>query len=142
MSDEKPQTFEVHPRFKSTKKKPKTPTKTQQMRRCDTLFGQIIRLPGRCYICGSTEVIQCAHGFSRSYRATRWDERNAWCLCRRHHMYFTQKPLEWDDWMRSEMGEALYAEVRTLATTGRNPDYSETLARLQARLAAAEGRSA
>lgn len=84
----------------------------------DALFGKIIRRDGYCHICGSTEVVQCAHGFSRRYRAVRWDERNAWALCRRHHLYFTHRPLEWEEWMRDEMGDDAYDKLRYDALYG------------------------
>lgn len=135
-------TPEVEPRFKSTKKKPKTPTKTQQLRKADALFSLLIRSRGRCENCGSSEYLQCAHGFSRRYRAVRFDERQVWALCRGCHVYFTHRPLEWDVWMRDRMGEALYAEVRALALTGPNPDLAAEVARLSALLAETEGRSA
>lgn len=121
---------------KAKKRKGPTP-----MVECDTLFGKIIRSRGACEgRCNGQPKgpLQCAHGFSRRYRATRWDERQCWCLCAGCHMYWTQRPLEWDVWMRDRLGESLYEELRVLALTGRNPDLKETAARLRERWAQVE----
>jgi hypothetical protein len=95
-------------------------------RRADMLFSKLIRLrDGRCRCCHSTQYLQCAHGFSRRYTATRWDARNAWALCRACHTFYTYRPIEWDDWMREEMGTVMYEALRYKAH-GRDfekPDY-------------------
>lgn len=116
-------------------KQPKRKTKRRANRTkgCDTIFGRIIRSRGACENCGRTTGLQAAHGFSRRYRAVRWDERNCFCLDAGCHLYYTMRPLEWDDWMRERLGIDLYYELRLLATTGRNPDLDETLASLKAR---------
>lgn len=112
------------------KRRPKRANTTKQ---CDTLFGKFVRSRGRCEIEGCTSAdLQCAHGFSRRYRATRWDDRNAFCLCRGHHLYYTVRPLEWDEWMKQRLGP-LYDELRTLALTGPNPSLPAVLASLRER---------
>lgn len=115
-----------------TKRKPK---RLNQTKVCDGLFGKIIRSRGACEIetCGQTFDLQCAHGWSRGYRAVRWDERNAFCLCRGCHLKYTMRPIEWDDWLRQRWGDELYAELRTLALTGPNPNLAETRVRLRER---------
>ena len=119
------------PNFKAPKKKRK---KSQSLTvQCDTLFGQIIRSRGACEDCGKVTDLQAAHGFSRRYRAVRWDERNCFALDRGCHLKYTVRPLEWDEWLRNRWGEDLYTELRELALHGRNPDLKETLARLQER---------
>lgn len=129
----------VEPNFKGAKK---TRRKTSLLKSCDTLFGKIVRFPGVCVSCGSREVIQCAHGFSRRYRAVRWDERNAFPLCRAEHVFYTHRPLEWDAWLRDRWGVELYEELRDLAMHGRNPDLKTVQAQLQLRLTYLEGRAA
>ena len=126
---------QVTSRLKTQKKAPKTPTKTAQLKACDVLFGRVIRARGGCEACGSRSNLQCAHGFSRRYRATRWDERHCFSLCRGCHFRFTVRPLEWDEFMRDRLGEVLYEELRDLALTGPNPDLAVTFARLTQRWA-------
>lgn len=114
--------------------KPKRkPKKLNQTKVCDGLFGKIIRSTGECVHCAQTFDLQCAHGFSRGYRAVRWDERNAFCLCRGCHLYFTVRPIEWDDWLRARWGDELYTELRTLALHGPNPKLAEMLVLLRER---------
>ncbi|HMI47106.1 MAG TPA: HNH endonuclease [Gemmatimonadaceae bacterium] len=100
----------------------------------DELFGKVVRAPGVCYRCGTEFGLQCAHGFSRSYRATRWDLRNGFCLCRGCHVYFTHRPIEWDNWLQVEWGDDLYAEMRALALSGVRPDHKAIIADLRERL--------
>lgn len=120
---------EATPRPKSKRRKAKTP-----MKACDELFGRIIRARGRCEVCGTPHDLQCAHGFSRRYRAVRWDERNAFALCRGCHLKYTVRPLEWDEWLLDRWGAVLYEEMRRLALHGRNPNLKEEAARLRARV--------
>ena len=114
------------------KKKRKKSKKATITDRADAIFGQIVRAPGYCCNCGSTDTIQCAHGFSRSYRSVRWDTRNAFPLCRACHFHFTQRPLEWDEWLRNKWGEDLYAEIRALALAGEKVDMPELIESLRA----------
>lgn len=89
----------------------------------DKLCGAIVRARGACEAEGEhSGPLQWAHGFSRSYRAVRWDLRNGFCLCAGHHFYFTNHPIEWDDWLREKWGEDLYAQMRALANAGVKPD--------------------
>lgn len=88
----------------------------------DRLFSVLTRAPGVCVHCGATERLQCAHGFSRRYRSVRWDSRNAFCLCQGCHMFFTHRPLEWDEWLRNRWGNALYTELRALALSTEKVD--------------------
>lgn len=94
-------------------------------KRADKYFGLVIRARGACEHCGDTYVLQCAHGFSRSYRNTRWHEDNAFCLCRACHMYYTHHPLEWDDWLKAKWGDVLYGQMRALALSTEKPDVKE-----------------
>lgn len=109
--------------------------KTRQRDLCDTLFGKLVRSRGGCIRCGRLDDLQCAHGFSRSYYATRWDERNAFPACRGCHLYYTVRPLEWDCFLHETWGDDLYAELRALALTHRRPDMAELLETLKARVA-------
>lgn len=107
-------------------KKVKKPSRAAATKKCDELFSLLVRARDRCcVICGSTSFLQCAHGFSRSYHAVRWDFRNAWALCRACHVRYTHRPLEWGVWLNARWGDALEAEVKALALTHRKPDVFE-----------------
>lgn len=127
----------MSPEVQSFFKQPKKRKKLSQTAQADILFSKLIRLRGRCEIegCDKPPELQCAHGFSRQYRAVRWDERNAFCLCKSHHFWYTPRPIQWEDWMRAKLGDALYEELRELAKTGKNPKLPEVLAGLKQRAA-------
>lgn len=109
----------------------------------DKLFSELVRMNGRCLICGTRDGrLECAHGFSRRYLAIRWDRRNAFCLCARCHRHYTGRPLEWDDWLLKRWGEALYNELRSLALEGARPDYDSLLPALRAELTEAKRQAA
>lgn len=120
-----------------TKKRKKRKSQTLE-RQCDVLAGKIARSRGYCQVgdvlngkpCGGP--LQWSHGFSRDYRAVRWDPRNGFCVCRDHHAYTTNRDLEWKEWMRAEWGDCLYAEMLALALTHRKPDLTELVAELRA----------
>lgn len=116
----------------------KKPTRTQQVNRADRLFSLIVRSAGFCVGCGKTSDLQCAHGFSRRHRATRWDFRNAFPLCRGCHVYWTHRPLEWDEWLRERWGDDQYWDLRRLALSDRRPDLDGLLEDLSVRWAEIE----
>lgn len=108
-------------------------------KQCDALFSKIVRSRGACEACGQTWDLQCAHGFSRRYRAVRWNEANAFALCRGCHLKYTVRPLEWEEWMRERIGGNAYDELRHAALYGENPDLKETAAALRDRWERLEG---
>ncbi len=104
----------------------------------DRLFGKIVRRSGQCAACGKSRpnvVIQCAHGFSRTYRGTRWDESNAWPLCVSCHKFYTHRPIEWENWMRNKLGDEAYQALRMKAMVVTKVDRIEMYQSLQTRLA-------
>jgi hypothetical protein len=109
------------------------------MAKCDALFSLIIRSRGGCEArwCDDCPAggLQAAHGFSRRYQNTRYDEANAWSLCAGCHILFTHNPLLWDDWMRERLGRG-YEEMRAAAQTPcqrKASDWRELHASLKAR---------
>lgn len=109
----------------------KTP-RSKLKRLADKLWSAIVRAAGRCRNCGGTERLQGAHGFSRRYAGTRHDLRNGWCLCAGCHVMYTHDPIRWDAFMRAELGDALYAELRAKALERAVPDYETIIERLKA----------
>lgn len=115
-------------------KRPATETgicKTHLKEECDRLFSVIIRDRGFCEVDGRHNGnLQCMHGFSRRYLATRWDERNAFCGCAAHHMQFTHDPIRWDLWLLDRWGVQLYTELREQALSTDKTDLVAVYDRL------------
>lgn len=105
-----PETFAENLNRKRRKK-----TRRDYKTQADLLFSAAIRQIGYCEECGTTQHLQCAHIISRSYSAIRTDFRNAVCLCRSCHMFYTPRPLEWETWAINRLGETLYRHLRFLA---------------------------
>lgn len=113
--------------------KPRKRKKPNLRDQCDVVFSKIVRSVGYCQS-GRDEhagALQCAHGWSRSYKAVRWDRRQCWALCQGCHVFFTHRPIEWDNWMRKTMGDQLYAEIRRKALTYEQPDLQRLLSELK-----------
>ena len=109
-----------------------------QVKEADRLFSKYVRLrDGRCRLCGETQGLQCAHLFSRRYRATRWDVRNAWALDARCHMKWTHDPLGWDDLLRQHLGGE-YEVLKTMAQGRGKADMALLLPYLRGLLASVE----
>jgi len=125
------------PPKRSPKPKKRVARKSKRPRRkllayCDSLWSQIVRRPRACAICGSTERLQGAHGFSRRYHATRHDLRNGFCLCAGHHVYYTHRPLEWDEYLLNAWGADLYYALRLKALANERQDLELTAKALEA----------
>lgn len=93
----------------------------------DKWFSLIVRARGPCLKCGTPHNLQCAHVFSRRYTAVRWDERNAVPLCRGCHVYFTHRPIEWEDWIVATIGMDVYNSLRITARDGPPMDLEAVL---------------
>ena len=69
--------------------------------------------------CGRWNMLQCAHIYSRSHMATRWDPDNALTLCLPCHLYWCHRsPVEFSEWIRETyLGEFNYQQLRAKATS-------------------------
>ena len=131
-------------RAKAKKDKAKAKAKRLKLRQspkrlkaeADRLFSLLIRSKGYCESGRPNHAgpLQCAHGFSRRYMGTRWITQNAFSLCAGCHVYFTHRPIEWDEWMRLKRGP-LYEPLRHRALTLPTPDIPLTVLELKERLA-------
>lgn len=121
------------PKVKVRVRKRKKGKRANLAREADRLFSLWIRARDgqRCRLCGSAERIQCAHLFSRRYRGARWNEANAWALCSKCHMRYTHRPLEWDDLLRSTLGEGAYWSLRRSAAVIHEQDLQIDIERLR-----------
>ena len=107
----------------------KRPSHSKLVAKADRVFSLIVRSVGRCESGRASHAgpLQCAHLFSRRYEGTRWTRDNAACLCAGCHVYYTHRPLEWDDWMLARLGHDRYASLRHLALTGGRQDMAAVM---------------
>ena len=119
------------PAGKVKRSRPKKKPKRNYRDQADLLFSSAIRGIGYCEECGSSEFLQCAHIVPRGYSRVRVDFRNAVSLCRGCHMFFTPRPLEWDEWVLARIGEDLYLELKRLAREGPEIDWKAEVERLR-----------
>lgn len=101
------------------------------------LHSQIVRARGRCENCGDDwratgSKLECAHIVSRRYSRTRTDLDNAFCLCSRCHMRFTEWPLEFAEFVTAKIGEAKYRALVEKAHGIGKVDWYDELDRLRA----------
>ena len=109
------------------------PSHSKLVKKADAAFGVLVRSVGFCQSGRPNHAgpLQCAHGFSRRYEATRWTIGNAWALCAGCHVFYTHRPLEWDEWLRRRMGLERYEAMRELALRGGKQDMDRVLAELE-----------
>ncbi len=103
-------------------------------READRLWSLLVRARGSCEACGETERLQGAHGFSRRYRAIRWLPINGFALCAKDHVYYTHRPLEWEDFLRIAWGDAVFDELRVQALRHEKPDLEAIVESLRCEL--------
>jgi hypothetical protein len=97
----------------------------------DLMMGDAVKAEeGRCRKCGSQRDLQWAHVIRRSYLAVRWDRANSMALCAADHLYFTHRPLEWEQWCRDN--EVPYDSLRMVALGGEPMDPMAVIERLRA----------
>lgn len=109
------------------KREAKKKTKKYWIKKLDKLVGTKVRSRRLCDSPRSHECNrswQWAHGLSRSYHQTRWDENNGFCLCNKEHLYFTHRPLEWEAFLESVWGGDGLREMKRKALDHSKPiDY-------------------
>jgi hypothetical protein len=109
----------------------KTPPKKAYL---DKLASELCRLRGHCEAedkCRSNKKesssaarrLTWAHIISRKYLLTRWSLDNCFCLCWGCHWYYTNHPLEWEEFVISKIGENKLMELKRRARENKKPDY-------------------
>lgn len=101
----------------------------------DRLFSKHIRT--RDEFCQAAGIIfdchgnlQCAHIISRRYSTTRCDPSNAIALCASHHIYWTHRPLEWQDWIEARY-PGRWDLLRSVALSEVKVNWREELAKVK-----------
>ena len=101
------------------------------------LHSQIVRSRGRCENCGDAwratgSKLECAHIVSRRYSRTRTRIDNAFCLCSKCHMRFTEWPLEFAAFVVATIGQGAYDALVADAQALTKIDWYDELERLRA----------
>lgn len=85
----------------------------------DALCREVVFLrdKGACRVCGRTDgLMDWAHVYSRRFRIVRWDLDNSMVLCRKHHMWWHDSPIEAIEWWREHVGnKALLLDLKKRA---------------------------
>lgn len=100
------------------------------------LHSLLVRARGVCENCGDQwklngSKLECAHIVSRRYSRTRTDLDNAFCLCSRCHMRFTEWPLEFAEFVTQRIGEHRYRALVEKAHGLGKVDWFDELDRLR-----------
>lgn len=79
----------------------------------DIVFSLLVRerAGNRCEASGEsgeTCQLECCHVEGRRSRSTRWHPDNAFCLSHAMHLYYTENPISWAEWVRRQLGEERY----------------------------------
>lgn len=114
----------------------KASSKSAQRKSCDAAFSLWVRSIGVCEAAGEGNGckgnLQCAHVLTRGYSAIRWFPGNALSLCAGHHVFYTHRPVSWEEFIVAKLGQAHWDELRVLARTPvAVPDYRELLAEIR-----------
>lgn len=116
--------------------KKKLPSRKTLVRELDRHFSLFIRArdSNKCRICGSTYMPQCGHIFSRVAYATRWDVRNAVCMCAGCNIRHESNAWPVIKWFKETFGEELLDELQRLWNKPKaltNPELRELLSEIK-----------
>ena len=104
-------------------------------RKADLLFSKIIRAKGVCeaqgYLFDCDGRLECAHWIPRRHSWTRTVEDNAFCLCSKHHRWFTGHPIAFQTWALRERGIQVYDDLRGRALSTVTFDWPTEAQRLK-----------
>lgn len=107
---------------KPTKKLPKRITRSQLVKRLDTVFSQFIRLRdsidgmATCVTCGDTrpwEYQQNGHFYTRGRYPTRWDEMNCNVQCVRCNVFLKGNYINYTMYMIDKYGREAVDNLET-----------------------------
>ena len=84
----------------------------------DIVFSELVRnrADWACENCGSVVNMECAHIMGRRHVGLRWHPRNAICLCKSCHFFFTEHPFDFADFCRDKFGGDFVGELRQVAS--------------------------
>lgn len=96
------------------------------IKKLDSLVGSKVRSRSSCeddrtHICRGS--YQWAHGLSRRYHGTRWLLDNGFRLCAGAHKFYTDRPLEWEEFLKHKWGEDKLQTMKRIALSETDFDY-------------------
>jgi len=97
-------------------------------KKCDMLWGKLIRVRGRCEWCGRMNMrLEAAHIISRTYTKTRHDLFNGLCLCSGCHRKGHKFPTLFTEMVIEKLGQEKLNELHLKAMrSDYKVDYNET----------------
>jgi hypothetical protein len=140
-------------------RKPKRPIRRKRVnkrkealslkKQCAILWARWIRREERCEFVGvfvgsrqhlvCTGNLQAMHGFGKkAYPGVRYAVWNGFCGCSAVHSYYTWRPPEWENYLRSRWGEEVYQQRLREAMETRKYDLSVVASTFRAALAGVE----
>lgn len=130
-------------------KKKKKQTNAQLKKKLDEVFSEHIRRSfadksgfSSCYTCGKKATwkeLQCGHFLSRSYLATRFDERNCRPQCVGCNVFGGGKQVAFAERLSRELGEGIITELYKKAQEiVKDFPYEEKISYYQEKLLAIE----
>ncbi len=95
-----------------------------KIRRSDTLFREyLLKLRGEvCEKCGQKGAVQVSHFYGRRSESVRYDPQNTSLLCFTCHRKFHERPSEYTEWKRKQLGEREYKKLMLRANQYRKRD--------------------
>lgn len=101
----------------------------------DRLFSLLIRKVGYCQLAGKDTIrcggnLQCMHLVTRGAWSIRWDPANAICGCAGHHVYYTNNPEKWRDFLETHFFEE-WAYINARRNVMWDKDLDKVLASLE-----------
>ena len=92
--------------------------KSRAILKADKEFSLYIRARDPiCVLCGDP-TSDCAHVFSRRFYATRWNEHNAYGLCKGcHYLFHNRSEADLIDLARHRIGNKKYEDMKMLSKT-------------------------
>ena len=120
------------PKRKARPAKKRKTKRASLSREADRLWSLLVRARGASEISGDTKNLQGAHGFPRTYRATRWLLINGFALTQSEHVFYTYRPLQWDQFLRERWGQPVYDELRRIALKNEKQDMVAVVSSLRA----------
>lgn len=114
-------------------------------KQCNILWSRWIRRNECCEFLGVGGHRQCGgnlqamHGFGKkAYPGVRFAAWNGFCGCGAIHTYYTWRPPEWENYLRSRWGEELYQQRLRDAMQTTKYDLTQVAATYRAALAGVE----